>query len=143
VIDAGAGNDSVLGGDGNDRVWAGAGDDSVDTGPGFDRVRGRRGDDTINGGDGFDVLHGGLGADTINGGPGNDRITARVREARSDTVNGDAGDDRIFTRDGTRDVVTCGAGVDRVRADFVDDVAADCEQVKRHTPRSAEIPTSE
>jgi len=106
-------------------------------------VRGRRGDDKINGGDGFDVLHGGLGADTINGGTGNDRLTARVRDAKSDTVNGEAGDDRIWVRDGTRDVVTCGPGFDRVRADFADDVAADCERDKRHTPNAAEVPTSE
>ena len=60
-----------------------------------------------------------------------------MRDGDGDTVNGDEGDDRIFVRDGTRDVVTCGAGFDRVRADFADDVAADCEQVKRHAPRHA------
>jgi Ca2+-binding RTX toxin-like protein len=124
-------------------VNAGRGNDSVDAGPGFDRVRGRPGDDTINGGDGFDRLFGGRGADTVNGGNGNDRLFARARDGASDTVNGDAGDDRIFVRDGTRDVVTCGPGFDRVRADFQDDVATDCEQVKRHAPRAGDPPVSE
>ena len=66
-----------------------------------------------------------------------------MRGDASDTVNGDEGDDRILVRDGVRDVVTCGAGIDRVRADFADDVAADCEQVKRHTPRPSSVPRSE
>ena len=42
---------------------------------------------------------------------------------------------RIRVRDGHRDVVTCGPGIDRVRADPADSVATDCEVVRLH-PRS-------
>jgi hypothetical protein len=70
----------------------------------------------------------------VSGGPGNDNLFARARDGASDTVNGDANDDRIHVRDGTRDVVTCGLGFDRVRADFQDEVAADCERVQRRVP---------
>jgi Ca2+-binding RTX toxin-like protein len=97
-------------------------------------VRGRAGDDTISGGEGFDVLHGGHGRDTLSGGHGNDRLLASARrDPASDTVNGDEGDDRILVRDGHRDVVTCGPGIDRVRADATDSVAADCEAVRVRT----------
>ena len=113
---------------------AGGGGDTVDAGPGFDRVRGRWGDDTISGGEGFDVLHAGRGTDSLSGGPGNDRLLANgPRDGHVDTVAGDEGDDRILVRDGTRDVVTCGPGIDRVRADQMDQVAADCEAVRLQT----------
>jgi hypothetical protein len=42
-----------------------------------------------------------------------------------------AGNDVINTRDGQRDVVNCGRGHDRVRADRNDKVASNCESVKR------------
>lgn len=130
----GLGDDNVQGGVGDDRIIAGWGDDTVDAGPGFDRVRGRRGNDSISGGEGFDVLHGGRGQDTLSGGPGNDRLFSSWRaDPESDTLNGDEGDDRIFVRDGVRDVVTCGPGIDRVRADQMDSVAADCETVRLRT----------
>jgi len=45
----------------------------------------------------------------------------------------------IQVRDGTRDVVTCGPGFDRVRADFQDAVASDCERVQRHVPGHAPV----
>ena len=88
-------------------------------------------------------MFGGLGSDTVSGGPGNDRLFARATDGAPDTVNGDAGDDRINVRDGTRDVVTCGLGIDRVRADLQDAVSADCERVRRHAPRPGYINRSE
>jgi RTX calcium-binding nonapeptide repeat (4 copies) len=98
---------------------------------GHDRIIGSRGDDTIAGGDGFDVLHAGRGTDSLSGGLGNDRLFASgPHETNVDTVAGDEGDDRIRVRDGARDVVTCGPGIDRVRADQMDSVAGDCESVR-------------
>jgi Ca2+-binding RTX toxin-like protein len=80
------------------------------------------------------VLRGGRGQDTVSGGPGNDRLHAHApRDPFTDTVNGDEGDDRILVRDHQRDVVTCGAGIDRVQADPLDSVAPDCEVVRVHT----------
>jgi hypothetical protein len=68
--------------------------------------------------------------DVVDAGAGNDSV-------------GEEGDDRILVRDGVRDVVTCGAGIDRVRADFAGDVAADCKQVNRHAPRPPAVRRSE
>ena len=93
-----------------------------------------RGATTRAGGEGFDVLHGGLGA-TRSGGPGNDRVFAAApRDGNVDIVDGDEGDDRILIRDGIADVVSCGPGIDRARADQNDEVAADCEAVRRADP---------
>ena len=46
-------------------------------------------------------------------------------------VTAGAGDDVIDVVAGGRDVVSCGAGRDRVRADRMDVVAKDCEVVVR------------
>jgi Ca2+-binding RTX toxin-like protein len=138
---------------GDDRVRAFAGDDAADLGPGADRAWGGRGDDRLEGFAGPDRLHGGpgndtlvgdvplvgdlvsrdrlwggRGDDTLRGGDGNDRIHGgRGR----DTIAAQAGNDRIFARDGERDVIDCGPGFDRVRADGADVVDTSCERVRR------------
>ena len=81
-----------------------------------------RGDDRLDGGRGDDVLSGGHGYDTVTGGPGRDRLS------------GGPGRDRLEARDGRRDSVRCGSGRDRVIADQLDRVAADCERVSRAKP---------
>ena len=43
----------------------------------------------------------------------------------------EAGADRAFVLNGLRDVVSCGAGRDRVVGDRLDVVARDCEVVRR------------
>ena len=88
-------------------------------GPGADRLTGGPADDQLSGDDGDDVLAGGAGADVAIGGPG------------LDEVSGDAGDDDIRVRDGIQDVVRCGDGDDKVDADTLDEVGADCEAVQR------------
>jgi alpha-tubulin suppressor-like RCC1 family protein len=75
---------------------------------GNDVLRGRRGNDTISGGRGRDLLVGGLGNDRLIGGKGVDRFDAGP------------GDDFVNSRDGIREVVRCGTGRDRVRADRFD-----------------------
>ena len=79
------------------------------------------------------------------GGAGNDRIWAMARgdvigpdDRQGDTVYGGDGNDRIFVRDGEQDVVDCGPGYDRVRADFQDIVDSSCEVVRRAAPRPQE-----
>ena len=82
-IDAGAGNDLIVGGGtdvilagaGNDRVFAERGDDFVDGGSGDDRLNGGRGNDTLLGGAGNDTLQGRAGNDVLIGGAGNDTLT--------------------------------------------------------------------
>jgi Ca2+-binding RTX toxin-like protein len=124
VIAGGRGNDTINAGDGNDIVFAG-----------YD-------DDTVNGELGNDLIFAQRGVDTINGGPGNDRLWARApfdvtRQPGepADTLDGGPGNDRFHVREGEADRVVCGDGYDVVRADFKDDVANDCELVKRRGGR--------
>lgn len=86
---------------------------------GADRLFGLNGDDVIRGGGGDDLIVGGPGRDILNGGPGHDAIY------------GGPDNDRIFASDGAHDKVVCGSGSDRVAADAIDFVAADCEKVRR------------
>jgi hypothetical protein len=67
-----------------------------------------------------DQLCGRRGADTIHPLQGKDRVAAG------------AGPDVIYARDGERDVIACGLGRDLVIADKQDQVARDCERVRRH-----------
>ena len=93
-------------------------------GPGADRLQGGPATDQLSGDDGDDTLAGGGGADVVLGGLG------------VDEASGEAGDDDIRVRDGIQDVVRCGDGNDKVDADTLDEIAADCETVVR-TPTAA------
>ena len=108
---AGAGNDTLLGGTGDDTIFGeggndlvdgGFGDDRMSGGPGNDRLFGRGGDDRISGGDGNDTLFGGAGDDTIALGSGRnaafgnaDRDTFTGFDATSENVvfGGTSGED--------------------------------------------------
>jgi Ca2+-binding RTX toxin-like protein len=130
-------NDRILGRTGNDRIFGGPGNDRLSGGPGNDRIFGGPGNDRIFGGPGNDRLSGGPGKDRLSGGPGNDRILGGRGKDRlsggpgTDRLFGNSGRDVIRARDGERDVVRCGTGVDRVRADRVDRLSRDCERISR------------
>ncbi len=62
---AGAGDDTIIGGDDRDYLWGGTGDDTIDGGDGDDIISGQKGDDILDGGDGNDQMLGGIGADTF------------------------------------------------------------------------------
>ena len=97
--------------DGNDRIFGGSGSDTISGNGGDDRISAGSGDDTVTGDSGRDRIDGGTGSDDLNGGRGADGI---------DAVDGDA------------DRIVCGPGRDSVVADRrIDDVARDCEQVRR------------
>jgi dienelactone hydrolase len=83
-----------------------------------DRLFGRRGDDRISGYAGGDCIRGQGGDDRLGGGAGRD------------SLKGGGGDDLIRARDRSRDVIRCGTGADRVRADRKD-VVRGCELVRR------------
>src|SRR3954454_1547353 len=117
--DGTAEDDHVRGHDGDDDERGGDGDDDLQGDDGDDDLCGDDGDDHLNGGRGDDVLKGGRGNDTLVGGKGHD------------DHEGDSPNDTINSRDGQRDVVRCGRGRDRVRADRRDRVARTCESVKR------------
>jgi Ca2+-binding RTX toxin-like protein len=92
-----------------------------------DTIWGLAGHDVLRGGLGSDRLYGGIGRDTLIGDAGNDIL---VGGTQRDTFWGGKGDDVISSRDGMREVVTCGAGTDRVIADRLD-VVRGCEKVTR------------
>src|SRR6185312_9364400 len=115
-------------------------DDDVLVGSSFgDRMYGRQGRDLLRGRAGNDCLFGGEGADVLDGDGGGDK---------GDELHGDTGDDQLFpgtgrdrvwggagndvisARDGSRDVIDCGPGLDRVTADRRDRVRG-CERVTR------------
>jgi hypothetical protein len=103
--------DRILGGRGNDRLSGGAGDDCLSGQGGRDRLSGGAGKDALSGGRGNDRLSAGPGADTLAGGSGRDVLNARG---------------------GGPDVVSCGPGRDRVRADRSDRIRRGCELVAVH-----------
>lgn len=75
-LDAGGGDDSVLGGTANDTLDGGTGNDSVSGGDGTDTLDGGVGDDSLNGGNGDDQLFDNTGDTEIEGGDGNDIAVA-------------------------------------------------------------------
>jgi hypothetical protein len=123
------GNDKLKGGKRGDRMFAGPGDDRLAGGPADDVMYGGPGDDQLTAAGGSDVLDGARGRDTLaaadgrrtilRGGPGRDRLI------------GGSSQDNMDAADGEADTVMCGAGRDRVRADRVDSVDSDCEQLLR------------
>ena len=124
----------------------GPGDDTVAGTEGNDFQAGGPGDDTQDGGAGDDVIFANQGRDTTEGGDGNDRLCALSfkdvdgpDDSAGDTVRGGAGDDRIAVRDGERDVVNCGPGIDKAILDFKDVVEdGSCEVVSRDAPNRAD-----
>jgi hypothetical protein len=113
-----AGNDCLFGGEGADVLDGDGGDDTISGGDGRDRLFGGAGDDRLLGGAKADELRGDSGDDQLFPGTGRDRVW------------GGAGNDVISARDGSRDVIDCGAGLDRVTADGRDRLRG-CERVSR------------
>jgi Ca2+-binding RTX toxin-like protein len=113
-----AGNDCLFGGEGADVLDGDGGNDTLSGGDGRDRLFGGAGNDRLLGGAKGDELHGDTGNDQLFAGTGRDRVW------------GGAGNDVISARDGSRDVIDCGAGLDRVTADRRDHLRG-CERVTR------------
>jgi uncharacterized delta-60 repeat protein len=138
VINGVGGDDRLVGGAGNDRLFGGVGRDVLLGGSGNDRLfggadrdvlRGGDGNDQLDGGPGDDVLDGGRGRDVLRGRAGSDRVTCGAGAGR-DVVDAGAGNDRIACRNGARDVVRCGVGIDVAVLDM-NDAAVGCERVRR------------
>ncbi|MDN5567426.1 MAG: M10 family metallopeptidase C-terminal domain-containing protein [Paracoccus sp. (in: a-proteobacteria)] len=75
TIIGGAGHDSLFGRQGNDQLHGKAGDDRMDGGLGNDTMTGGDGDDLLRGKQGSDRLDGGAGNDSLEGGIGRDVLT--------------------------------------------------------------------
>ena len=139
------GADCLFGNEGNDRLLGGLGPDFLKGETGNDALSGGRGPDGIAGDQGRDIMVGGPSNDVVAAGSGNDRAAGGSGDDTigggrgNDRVRGDAGVDRLFggtgrdavnAVDGTADVVDCGPGRDRARADRIDQVT-NCESVTR------------
>jgi hypothetical protein len=142
-LEGGSGKDRLFGGSGRDNHLGGGGNDHIRGSSGNDRARGGAGVDRVDGGSNADRLRGGKGNDRVRGGPGRDRLfgdSGRDRleagDARRNRLSGGGGNDRLLAVNGKRDTVRCGKGRDRVQADRRDNVARDCEVVRRARPRS-------
>ena len=138
-VDAGAGNDTIIGGDTTnsvgDTIFGGDGNDSISGLWGADSLEGGLGDDTIDGGDQGDTIYGGDGNDVIDageenaagdddlvyGGVGNDTITSTETDAGSnDTLYGGDGNDVISTMGGAASLYG-DAGADTLSGGNADD----------------------
>jgi Ca2+-binding RTX toxin-like protein len=101
IIVGSSGVDAVYGNGGNDNILGGGGRDSIRAGSGADTVNGDSGNDNIEGGLGHDVLRGGKGDDSISGGSGNDRIWGNdgndllTADHGNDSLSGEAGRDTL------------------------------------------------
>jgi hypothetical protein len=105
VVDAGAGNDLVLisyqvntnaeiyAGAGNDLISGGSGDDRIFGEDGHDVILGNLGNDRLDGGAGNDVLFGGLGNDELLGGLGDDWLFGGLG---LDLLDGGPGNNHLF-----------------------------------------------
>ena len=115
--------DVIIGGSGADTIRAGDGQNAIEAQWGDDDIRAGAGPDFVNAGEGNDTIRTGAGSDRITPGPGNDIVYAG------------RGADHIIANDGDRDVIDCGPGDDRVRADKID-VLQNCEHLHIAPPAS-------
>lgn len=137
TVNAGDGDDIVIGGAGKDTIDGDAGNDIIFGYRGSDTIRGGTGNDTIYGDDlgyngisGNDLLQGGAGNDTLYGGAGTDRLEggddndALYGGRGGDNLFGEAGDDTLYGDDpGTsgNDKLDGGSGNDTIFAGGGDD----------------------
>lgn len=77
VFEAGAGDDTLIGGGAPEVLFGRTGNDSILGGAGDDVLVGEQGNDTLSGGAGADALEGGDGTDWMTGGEGADTFAIR------------------------------------------------------------------
>ena len=121
TINAGGGNDTLIGGMSNDSIVCGAGSNYVDAGPGADTIVGGSGNDTIRGGTGPDSIVGGSGDDKIHGNGGSNTLRGGTG---FDTLDGNGNGNLIFAGAGG-DVIAAGPGHDTLIGSTTSGFAAD------------------
>lgn len=110
-------NDTLIGSDGDDSILGGAGNNTIDSGDGHDSVSGGAGADTIDSGDGHDLVMSGAGNDSVRGGDGDDTLSG---EAGDDVINAGHGEDLVNGNDGA-DSLQGDLGADTVNGDTGND----------------------
>jgi Ca2+-binding RTX toxin-like protein len=97
VDDGGVGgNDTIVGGLGNDQIWGGNGNDTIAGDQGQDRIEGNAGTDTITGGTDDDRIAGGSGSRALLRGPdGTSLVSYDAAPDINDDLRGNDGDDVI------------------------------------------------
>lgn len=136
TVIGGSGNDSLTGGAGRNRLIGGGGDDRLNGSGGRDfmygeggndRLYGNGGNDYLDGGGNVDRLYGGDGDDVLIGGSSNDKFYAGngndtlTGGSGRDLMNGDAGNDVFYARDNLIDIINGGAGTDSAVFDSDDE----------------------
>jgi Ca2+-binding RTX toxin-like protein len=95
-VNAGDGDDTILGGLGRNDVNGGRGNDHIVGGPDKDRLQGGNGHDDIDGKGGNDFFYDTVGADDVRGGRGHDRFfVVFPRPGRGNRFDGGSGRDLI------------------------------------------------
>jgi Ca2+-binding RTX toxin-like protein len=132
VLISRGGRDTLAGGPGSDRLLGGADSVSLFGDSGHDRLRAGRGGAFFYAGSGNDTLIGSAARSAFDD-PRSRRATTFPNVVRAFTeAGGGPGNDRLFTVNGRAEdgLISCGSGVDRIRADPQDRVRR-CERVVR------------
>lgn len=97
-----------------------------------EQIKGTRSAEEIRGLGGPDEIVDGRGRDDVYGGSGADDLIGYGGDTTVDRFSGGGGNDTVQSRDvpAAKDLVSCGAGSDKVYADKADFVSEDCERVK-------------
>ncbi len=119
------GNNTLLGGRGNDSLITDSGNSTLNGGNGNDGLDSGNGNSTLIGGNGNDGIRAGLGIHVIYGGAGNDGIGVAGTNiidagAGDDHISASTGDDNINAGDGN-DVITDIGGFNKIDAGSGDD----------------------
>jgi Ca2+-binding RTX toxin-like protein len=117
-LNGSTGNNTLMGGGGDDAVSGMAGNDTLRGGSGNDKMWGGSGNDNLSGGSGNDMLVGGFGADRMDGGAGNDVLLSR--SDAGEMVAAQDGTTQIFADEtaafkSVNDTLTGGRGADTFR----------------------------
>lgn len=121
-VTAGAGDDTISGGSGQDSLRGGDGNDYIDGGSGGGNLEGGAGDDTVIGGADAEDIYGNAGDDSLVGGGGDDRFFVGTGV---DTIIGGSGNDYIDVQNDTdRDTIVLadGAGADTIHGFDLTDI---------------------